>query len=403
MKVLILGGGAAGMAAAIEAATHGHSVTVLERHSRVGRKLIATGNGRCNLSNRFAAPDRYHGDDRFIRTVLDRFPVDETLRWFHKLGLYTVEEDDGRYYPLSDHAGSVVDTLRFALDRFGVNVVCGCDVTTIAKKARGWQMTAADGSTYYGDRVIIAAGGCAGASLGGTKSGYTLLASLGHTVTKLAPSLVQIKTDNTLTRSLKGVRADCALTLKTPRGVLAQTAGEVQFTDFGVSGPAAFDLSRAVSTSDEPLTLLLNFLRNTDEETLTTALQERLAAFPELKAEQLLTGMLHPRLALAILKAAQIAPDDTVTDELTARVAHTVRYFPLAVSGTLGMDHAQVTAGGVVTSEFLADTLESRLAPGVFAAGEVLDVDGDCGGFNLQWAWASGRLAGRLGERGDGE
>ncbi|MBQ7523726.1 MAG: aminoacetone oxidase family FAD-binding enzyme [Oscillospiraceae bacterium] len=403
MKVLILGGGAAGMAAAIEAASNGHSVTVLERQSRVGRKLIATGNGRCNLSNRFAAPDRYHGDDRFIRTVLDRFPVDDTLAWFHKFGLYTVEEPDGRYYPLSDHAGSVVDTLRFALDRLGVQVVCGCEVTAIAKKARGWQMTAADGSTYYGDRAIIAAGGCAGAALGGTKSGYTLFGSLGHTVTKLAPSLVQIKTDNTLTRALKGVRADCALTLKTPHGVLAQSAGEVQFTDFGVSGPAAFDLSRAVSTTDENLTLLLNFLRSTDEETLTAELQNRASAFPDLTADQLLTGMLHPRLALAVLKAAQIAPDAPADDETAARVAHTIRYFPLTVTGTLGMDHAQVTAGGVATSEFRADTLESRLAPGVFAAGEVLDVDGDCGGFNLQWAWASGRLAGLLGERGDGK
>ena len=401
MKVLIIGGGAAGMAAAIEAAGNGHTVTVLERQSRVGRKLAATGNGRCNLTNENAAAEHYHGDPALAAAVLRRFSVEDTLRWFSGLGLYTVREPDGKYYPLSDRAACVVDTLRLAMDRLGVTVVCGCPVESVKKKARGWQAVAEDGTAYFGDRMIITCGGCAGSALGGTKSGYTLLASLGHSRTALHPVLVQLKTDAEPVRPLKGIRADAALTLKDARGVLAQSAGEVQFTEFGVSGPAVFEISRAVSVGDTPMTLLLDLLRSRPEDALLSDLRHRLAVFPDLTAEMLLTGMLHPRLARAVLKAADVPADAVPQDETLPRIAHTLKYFPLTVLGTLGMEHAQVTAGGISAGEFRQDTLESRFAPGVFAAGEVLDVDGDCGGYNLQWAWSSGRLAGRLGQRGD--
>ena len=403
MKVLIIGGGASGMMAALTAAEDSsNQVTLLERQSRVGRKLLATGNGRCNLSNLHAGPGHYHGQTpSFASRALEYFSVEDTLAFFRSLGLWTVTEPSGKVYPFSDQANSVVDVLRFALEQRGVDVRCGCEVTGISKKARGYNVKTAD-QAFFCDRLILACGGMAGGKLGGTDWGYRLLGSLGHTVTALHPSLVQMKTDTTLTRSLKGVRADAGITLKQDGRTLAVNRGEVQFTDFGISGPAIFELSRLVE--DGSLLLLLDLLRPWEEEAVRTALEEKCARFPALPAEELLTGMLHNRLGKVVLKASGVPLPDVLgqlDQEALGRIAHTAKYFPLTVTGVMGMEQAQVTAGGILTSEFRPDTLESRLCPGLFATGEVLDIDGDCGGYNLQWAWSSGRLAGKLGRIGE--
>ncbi len=401
MQILIIGGGAAGMMAALTAAEDsGNQITLLERQNRVGKKLLATGNGRCNLSNLYARADRYHGaDDSFVANILRRRSAEETMEFFRVLGLYTVAEEDGKVYPLSDQANSVVDVLRFALEQKGIRVITSCDVLSIRKKARGYQVETT-GESYYGDKVIVTCGGAAGKNLGGTRSGYKLLSMLGHSCTELHPSLVQIKTDTRFSASLKGVRADCAMTLKENGRIVAKSEGEVQFTDFGVSGPISFALSRSVSVGMGERILLLDFLRNFEESHVAMQLQERCKRFPNLAAEQLLTGMLNTRLGQAVLKFSAVEFSTLLcelTSETLQKIAHNLKFFPLAVEGTLGMEHAQVTAGGVPAEEFRADTLESRLAPGVFAAGEVLNVDGDCGGFNLQWAWSSGYVAGKLG------
>ena len=396
MKILIIGGGASGMMAALSAAENPENrVTLLERQNRVGRKLLATGNGRCNLTNADIALSRYPGGGSFASNALRRFSKDDTLAFFANLGLYTVTDDTGRCYPLSDQANSVVDVLRFSLEQAGVATVTSCDVIEAKKTRSGFSVTAADGQTFTADRLIVTAGGCAGKGLGGTKSGYRLLEQLGHHVTALHPSLVQIKTEPA-PKSLKGVRADAKITVKGA----GESAGEVQFTDFGISGPAAFDVSRTVSLSESAATLLLDFMRDYSEETLLARLQDRAARFPRLPAEQLLIGMLNTRLGQVLLKHAEIPRETPLSDLTEAQlktVAHTLKYYPMTAVGVLGMDHAQVTAGGVYTDEFRADTLESRIVPGLFAAGEVLDVDGDCGGFNLQWAWSSGYVAGKLG------
>lgn len=402
MQILIIGGGAAGMMAALTAAEDAsNQITLLERQNRVGKKLLATGNGRCNLSNLNAGATYYHGaDDRFVDGILRRKSVTDTVEFFRALGLYTVAEEDGKLYPLSDMANSVVDVLRFSLEQKGIRVVTSCDVLSIRKKARGYQVETT-GESYYGDKVIITCGGAAGKNLGGTRAGYKLLSMVGHSCTELYPSLVQIKTDTRFSASLKGVRADCAMTLKEDGRVIAKSEGEIQFTDFGVSGPISFALSRSVSVGTGEMLLLLDFLRNFDEVQVVCQLQERCERFPKLMAEQLLTGMLNSRLGQSVLKFTGVefsAPLCELKTDVLQKIAHNLKFFPLSVQGTLGMEHAQVTAGGVPTEEFRADTLESRLAPGIFAAGEVLNVDGDCGGFNLQWAWSSGYVAGKLGK-----
>ena len=402
MKVLIIGGGAAGMLAALTAAENPQNeVTLLERQARVGRKLLATGNGRCNLTNRNLSPACYHGTDPdFVRPALAAFGAEDALRYFGALGLLTVTEPSGRVYPLSDQANSVVDVLRFAMESRGVAVVGSTDVLELAKKARGWRVAATTGE-WYGEKVIVAAGGCAGKKLGGTHSGYRLLGQLGHRCTSLAPSLTQLKTEPAWVRALKGVRADGRMVLKAGGRTLGASEGELQFTDFGVSGPAAFELSRAASVTEGEKTLLVDFLREYSLDDARALLAARREAFPNLPAEELLSGTLQSRLGKTILRRCGVAPAKAareVTDGELDAAAAMIKCYPLAVEGVMGMDSAQVTAGGIMTSEFRADTLESRLAPGVFAAGEVLDIDGDCGGYNLQWAWSSGRLAGKLGK-----
>ena len=260
MNVIVIGGGASGLMAAITAAKGGHSVTLLERQARVGRKLLSTGNGRCNLTNLNMGLPYYHGQDAaFIRPAFEALSLDATLDFFHGLGLLTTAEDNGRVYPYSDQAGSVVDVLRFAADAAGVMTRAGFEVTGLKKTKRGFTVLSAE-ETLPADRVIVCCGGMAGGKLGGTRSGYELLQSLGHSVTKLYPALVQIKTDNTFVKALKGVRANADLRLCRNRDAAAASRGEVQFTDFGVSGPAVFELSRAAATEKGPLTLHIDLL-----------------------------------------------------------------------------------------------------------------------------------------------
>ncbi len=406
MKVLIIGGGASGMMAALSAAEDpANRVTLLERQGRVGRKLLATGNGRCNLTNLGAGTARYHGAaPAFLRPSLERFGVQRTLDYFASLGLLTVAEESGRVYPLSDQASSVLDVLRFALEQRGVRGVCSADIVEVKKKARGYEAAAATGEKYFGDRLIVCCGGCAGKRLGGVKSGYFLLGQLGHSCTALLPSLTQIKTDPTWIRALKGIRADARLSLLRGAELLQETAGELQFTEFGVSGPTAFELSRAASTGGGGLTLALDFFRGYSGAELLAFWQRRRARFPQLPAEELLSGSLQSRLGKTVLKRAGFdtaQPLEAISDTMLEELWKLVKHFTLPVEGVMGFESAQVTAGGVPASEFCAETLESRLAPGVFAAGEVLDVDGDCGGYNLQWAWSSGYVAGKLGKGGE--
>lgn len=399
MKLLIIGGGAAGMMAALSAAKQGAEVCILERQARVGRKLLATGNGRCNLTNTNLYPENYHGQDAsFAQTALTTFDTEKTLEFFEDLGLLTTVESSGKVYPLSDQAGSVVDVLRLALEEAGVEVRTAFEVTALKKGKKGGFQVISKEETLQADAVIICCGGMAGGKLGGTQSGYDLLKSQGHTVTKLFPVLVQIKTDTTYVKALKGVRADGAVTVERNGKLLAQNAGEIQFTDFGVSGPAIFEISRVISTGKAPMTIHLNLLRNLSHEEVVTLLHNRKKTMPNQTLENFLTGILHNRLGRTILRYAGYGftdPIHTLKPADIKRIAHALQDFEIPVIGALGFDGAQVTAGGIRTEEFNPKTMESYLVPNLYAAGEVLDIDGDCGGYNLQWAWASGYLAGK--------
>ena len=395
MKIGIIGAGASGMAAALAAAENPEvEVLVLERQSRVGRKLLATGNGRCNLTNLHALEGGYHGESPdFSKEALTRFSPEETLAWFRSLGLYTVAEPSGRVYPYSDQANSVVDVLRLAMDKPNITLVTGFTVEKIRREPEGFTLSSREDS-YFCDKVIVACGGLAGSKLGGTMSGYQLLGKLGHRSTRLRPALVQIKCGWGGVVGLKGVRANCHVKIFRDEALFAQSTGELQFTEMGLSGPVIFEISRDVCFGKGDWEARLDFLPEMSPAELEAMLLERQRRnFP---MEELLTGILHNRLGRVLTKAAGIGGRQAgdLTREEIGQVCRTVKAFAIPLTEPLGMDSAQVTAGGVLTENFDPQTMESRLVPGLYACGEVLDVDGDCGGYNLQWAWSSGRTAG---------
>ena len=408
----IIGGGASGMAAAITAAEQSLAnglnlrISIYEKQERVGKKLLATGNGCCNLANSTLALEQYHGKDAaFAAPALSRHDLQDTLRFFHRLGLLTREEENGRLYPYSRQAAAVLDSLRFQAKALGVNTACGHSITQIQAAGNGFTLLGeAQGKAarFFAHKVILATGGQAAPKLGGGAQAYAPALALGHKTTPLFPALVQIKTENTFTKPLKGIKVEAKASLWQKNTLLVQDAGEVLFTEYGVSGPPIFTLSRTVSAhfaqkNSQPLLLALDCMPEYVQEILQKMLTERAELLPALTLENFLTGMLNKRLGQTLLKAAELLPLTRPAQSLQAKeiakLSHSLKCFMLPVLGTLPWANAQVTAGGLATGHFCRDTLESKLAAGFYACGEVLDIDGDCGGYNLQWAWSSGRLA----------
>lgn len=397
MVIGIIGGGASGMAAALAAAERPENqVFLLERQQRVGRKLQATGNGRCNLTNLHALEGGYHGENSgFPQYALERFSPGETLKWFERMGLVTVAEASGRVYPFSDQANSVVDILRFALDKPNIRLVTGVEAQKAKREADAFQLETFQGA-FSCHRLIIACGGLAGTKLGGSMSGYKLLRSFGHRCTRLRPTLVQIKTDWPGISALKGVRAQCKAEITCDGAFWSGSTGEIQFTEWGLSGPVMFEISRDVCQKKGNWVCTLDLLPQMEEEAVGSLLEARRET--NLPASELFTGILHNRLGRVLTQECGISANREIarlSEEDLKLAAKTAKCFPVHLTEALGMDCAQVTAGGIVTEEFYSNTLESKLVPGLYACGEVLDVDGDCGGYNLQWAWSSGRLAGQ--------
>ena len=396
MVVGIIGAGASGMAAALTAAEFENvQVVLMERQARVGKKLSATGNGRCNLTNLHADHSCYHGEEpHFAATAMLQYNVEDTLKWFSALGLYTVTEESGRVYPYSDQANSVVDVLRFALEKPNIQLLTGFEVKKVKKTEEGFRVESTD-EVIFCDKLIIACGGLAGTKLGGSMAGYQLLRSFGHKCTKLRPTLVQLKSDWKGCVSLKGVRANCHGAIFHDGILHSESTGELQFTEHGLSGPVIFEISRDACQGRGLWVCCLDFLPDKEEAWLLQELLRRRET--TWKAEDLLTGILHNRLGRVLSQAVGISgyvPIAQLDEDEIAAVVRAVKAFEVVLTEPMGMDAAQVTAGGIFTSEFDPRTMESCLVPGLYACGEVLDIDGDCGGYNLQWAWSSGRLAG---------
>ncbi len=394
-RIAIIGGGAAGIMAAIAAAENGAFVTIYEKNDRVGKKILATGNGRCNLTNIYADIDNYYGEDKdLIGEIIDEYWVSDTMDFFERIGLVYKVEDEGKVYPYSNHASSVLDVLRFQLEKLNVKIVFGFEVKEVIKSGSGFTLISYKSEKATADKVIITTGGKASPSSGSNGSGYPILEKFGHTVTKLFPSLVQIKLKPCELLKLNGIKIDGTITAKLEGGDIKKS-GEILFTDYGVSGPAAFSISRMAGEKTE-----CRFIIDLMPEYSSDDLLEILKNHRDIMrvVDELFVGVLNKRIGQAVIKnTVQIKMNEDVkklTNRDLEKIVASVKAFEVTSEGTMSWNNAQVTAGGVKLSEFNPKTLESKLIRGIYAAGEVLDIDGDCGGFNLQWAWSSGYIAG---------
>lgn len=403
-KVLVIGGGAAGMTAAVFAARQGAYVTVLEQKDLTGKKILSTGNGRCNLTNLSMGPEYYRGgDSAFVGRVLEAFSAEDTLAFFESLGLETRAR--GTYvYPLSGQAAAVREALAMELRRREVQVLLKARARTLRRTKKGWEVRAdVDGEERVctADRVILAAGGRAFPALGSDGSGYTLAKMAGHSLEPVLPALVQLRSGEGFFKKLSGVRADACVRLLVEKEPVAEDTGEVQFTDYGLSGIPVFQVSRYASRAlrqGRQVTAVLDFLPDRDREEVAAALKRRRGLFAENSAEEFLHGIFHRKLAAVLLTRSRVRWQEKageLTEEMLGALTDMCKRFEVPVTGTNSFEQAQVCAGGVPLGEVRADTMESLAAPGLYLAGELLDVDGMCGGYNLQWAWATGAIAGR--------
>lgn len=389
---IIIGGGASGLAAACIAAQNGASALLLEKNDKLGKKLLATGNGRCNVMN--DGPPVYFGSESFAKAVLTNCPKERVRGFLEGLGLVLRREEGGRLYPSGNRADMVVSALTAPLENSSVSVKTGCAVTKLRQTDGLWQVTDENGGHYTAPHVLLAGGGRAAPKLGGSDAMYAIAGSLGLDVTPLYPALCALETDKKPLHGLSGLRLLCRLTLCDGQRPIAAATGEALFGDSGISGVCAMQLARdaAIMTANgKTPTLYMDFSPLCG---LCDAVMERKApAAPDLHAKDMLFWLKKRAQSLPyerLLSGFLPRPlDKRLLGRTVEETARLLTCFALPVRGVRGFDHAQVTAGGVSTRGVNAATMESPLK-GLYLAGELLDVDGDCGGYNLLFAFASG-------------
>ncbi len=399
-KIAVIGGGAAGMFAAITCAKEGGEVTVLEGGDRLGKKILSTGNGKCNLTNLEMSPQHYYSQNiAFVEQALKNFDQWDTLSAFRRMGLM-LRDKNGYIYPACEQAAVVLDILRLAVRNENCNVLTECKVHSIEPTSKGgFKITDEQKKTYYFDKVILACGGKAAPKTGSDGSGYTISKALGHTLVPIVPALVQLHGAEDYFKTISGVRADGMVRLYIDGREAAFERGEIQFTDLGISGIPVFQISRVANYAlrqKKRVTALIDLLPDMTLEELSKQFRVHCLTLNECTVEEAYLGMLNKKLMLAFLKESGLKPNESLQNaeqEKLEKVLSFCKNLPVTVTGSHSFDQAQVCAGGVSLEE-IKDTMESKVISGLYFAGELLDVDGKCGGYNLQWAWTSGYLAG---------
>jgi predicted Rossmann fold flavoprotein len=402
-RIIVVGGGAAGMIAAISARRLGADVTILEKNPRVGKKILATGNGRCNFTNINTDITYYHGSNpKFAYTALSNFTTEDTIRFFEKLGIAHKVEDLGKVFPMSDQASSILDVLLYELNDIGINIVYDAYVKNITPKGDRFRIELADGKVYHGDRVIIATGGKAMPSSGSDGNGYDLAVKLGHNIINVFPALVQLMLEGSFFKRIDGVKFVGTAEIIHNNKSVVKDRGDILFTNYGVSGPPILQISRKAGellNAGKDAYLKLTIMDMMNKEDLRRFLNKRFQIGSKKPIEFSLVGLINKRLIPVVLIEAGINDVKRPVANLSAkeqeRIVDILTDWRFKVRGTKGWTSAQVTAGGVDTKEINQNTMESKLVKGLFFAGEILDIDGQCGGFNLQWAWSSGFIAGQ--------
>lgn len=425
-EVAVVGGGAAGMTAAIAAARAGARVVLLERNDRLGKKILMTGNGKCNLGNRDLKQSDYYSDNMaMVASVLDRFGTEETIAFFASLGLL-VREKRGYLYPVCEQAAVVLDVLRYGLERAGVVIQTEAMVKELRLTAQEqptnhisqYCLLLQNGCRLYADRVVLTCGGQAAPKTGSDGSGYALARDLGHHIIAPVPSLVQLHCSEKYCKALAGVRAEGTVRIYSSEDsngkgqksgkaegkdrvhtVICQESGEIQLTEYGISGIPVFQLSGKVNqllVKGQSLRAELDFFPQYDRDTYEQLCLERLKHREKYTVETFFTGMLHKKLMQVCIRQAGLSPEQDAAkadSNKMKQVFALCRQLPFTIIGSHTFDSAQVCRGGVSAQE-VDQQLQSLLHPGLYLAGELLHVDGRCGGYNLHWAWASGTIAG---------
>ena len=398
--VAVIGGGASGMMAAVTAASEGARVILLEHKDRIGKKILSTGNGRCNFTNIHQEPICYHSEDpMFPWEVVEKFNAQAVISFFLQLGVYS-KNRNGYIYPNSDQASAVLDAFRMELDRLKVEIRTGVECREIRPGKKGFTILT-DQEPVRADRVILCAGSKAAPTTGSDGSGYDLAKKLGHRILPVLPALTALKCEEKFFKSIAGVRANGSVSIWSDGECIAKDTGEIQLTDYGISGIPVFQVSRYASKllyEKKETDAVLDFMPDFTKTQTDAFLRARAKTRPDKSAEMFLIGLFHKKLCDLWIRLSEI-PRQRKAGELTedeiARLTDLIKEFRVRVRETNPYDKAQVCCGGVDTREVDPETLESVYVPGVYFAGEILDVDGMCGGYNLQWAWASGYVAGR--------
>ena len=392
--VIIIGGGAAGLSAAVYLKQQNKdlSVRILEALPRVGKKLALTGNGRCNITNLEIDISRYHGEDvQFCEYALNKYDRIFCENFFMGLGVPFVYEYE-KGYPASLQASSVVDCLRFAADELGVITHTETKVTNIQVSGGNYKIIA-DNLSFMAKNVIIAAGLYSGGErLGCDGSMLNILKKSGYKTVKTAPAIVQLKTETHIVKQLKGIKVDAEVSLKYGGKLIRKESGETLFCDYGLSGPPVMQVSRAVSRDEGNYEILLDIMPQSEFSDLLQILKIRTENLKNRNLDEFFTGMLNKRLGQVILKMAGCKLNESVTTLDTGKlkkIPSIIKGMRFKVTGTTGFNNSQVTSGGLATWQFDNKTMMSKTDNGLYAVGEILDIDGDCGGFNLQWAWSS--------------
>ena len=393
---VIIGGGASGLMCAIAAKKKNPSleIAIIEKNDRIGKKLLSTGNGRCNLTNDNVGVDRYVGSaDKLLSAVIKKINTEKLIKYIKSLGLQTVRDNEGRYYPLSRQASTVLDVLRFNCDELGVNLFCGETIRSV-KNQKGFVVKTAE-NEFESDKLVVAAGSKAAPKLGGNGSAADILKNLGHSFALFTPALCPVKVRSDVLKSLKGLRANASVTLYKGSKPVKTESGEVQFNEDNLSGICVFDLS--LFTSNDNM-ITVDLTPDISEKELYNILISNKSRFSKQTADNIFTGILQKRLAQAVLKSAGVKDFSRLCNSLCENelmaAAKSAKQLVFKVIGNEGYDRAQACRGGVPGNEINYETLQSRVTKNLYICGEAIDVCGECGGYNLHFAFAGGIIAG---------
>jgi predicted Rossmann fold flavoprotein len=399
VDMIVIGAGAAGLIASITAARAGHTVTLLEQNSKIGKKILVSGNGKCNIDNKYISTNRFHGQNPdFIQEVLEDHDFDIVEKFFTSIGLELIEGKEGKMFPMSLQAGSVVELLEYEAKRAGVKILCDCVVTSIDKKAELFTVETSQG-VKSGKKLLLSSGSPAAPQLGGSNSGYAFATKMGHTLIPRHPSLVQLCSEERWVKACAGVKITGIAQLYANGEYITEKKGDLLFTNYGISGLAILDLSREVSTrlaNFDYCELNLDLMPELSKEKLTNLLLNRIEAGSLKPLDLWLQGVLNKKLIHIILEQSKCKAklESELNRKEVGKLVYAIKNLKLSINDTKGFKGAEVATGGINTTEVKPQTMESKLVPDLYFAGEILDVDGDRGGFNFHFAWVSGLRVG---------